>query len=87
MIAQYAAAFKPNSAFFESFGPEGIQALHDVCASIPKDIPVILDAKRGDIESTAQAYADSAFSIPNVNAVTLSPYMGIDSITPFLTNK
>ena len=52
-----ALAFKPNAAFFEAFGAEGWQVLQDVIAAVPQGIPVILDAKRGDIASTAEAYA------------------------------
>ena len=59
--AEYACAFKPNSAFFEAFGADGISALREVILNIPDGIPVILDAKRGDIASTAQAYARSIF--------------------------
>ena len=128
----YAAAFKPNSAFFEAFGAKGFEALlkvmkvtsfffgnkdctscnrakicHDVLPrqrpkiteiritlkspishydqAIPSDIPIILDSKRGDIDTTAQAYATSAFDIFNASAVTLSPYMGWDSVKPFVT--
>lgn len=79
-----ALAYKPNAAFFEAFGPEGWQVLKDVIASIPEDIPVILDAKRGDIASTAEAYARSAFETLGVDAITLNPYLGQDSIQPFL---
>ena len=82
--APYAAAFKPNAAFFEALGPVGVQALIEVIASIPADIPVVLDIKRGDIETTAQAYASSAYEVFNAGAVTLSPYMGWDSVSPFL---
>jgi uridine monophosphate synthetase len=57
---QTAAAYKPNAAFFEALGPEGWQALKDVVAMIPADIPVLLDAKRGDISTTADAYATAA---------------------------
>ena len=53
--------------------------------AIPSDIPVILDSKRGDIDTTAQAYATSSFEIFNASAVTLSPYMGWDSVQPFVT--
>eukprot|EP01035_Chromulina_nebulosa_P031914 gene31914-42574_t len=84
--APYAAAFKPNSAFFELFGSTGIDALVTVLKSIPTDIPVILDCKRGDIDTTAQAYAGAAFEIAPADAVTLNPYMGWDSLKPFLTN-
>ena len=79
-----AAAFKPNSAFFEVFGAEGMQALQDVIAAVPRGIPVILDAKRGDIGSTAQAYAQAAFQRLGAHAITANPYLGRDSIAPFL---
>jgi uridine monophosphate synthetase len=81
-----AAAYKPNTAFFEAFGPEGWQALQDVVAAIPAEIPVILDSKRGDISSTADAYARSAFEYLKGGAITLNPYLGYDSIQPFLKN-
>lgn len=81
--APFAASFKPNSAFFEAFGPEGMQVLQDVIAAIPEGIPVILDAKRGDIGSTAQAYARAAFGQLGAHAITVSPYLGSDSVSPF----
>lgn len=87
----YAAAFKPNCAFFEAFGAAGIEALLEVVRAIPKDVPIILDCKRGDIDTTAQAYASAAYDILSVrgagspSAVTLSPYMGWDSVQPFVT--
>ena len=62
VAAPYAAAFKPNSAFFEIYGAEGWQALQEVIAAIPSDIPVILDAKRGDFSSTAEAYANDIYN-------------------------
>ncbi len=82
--ADIVLAFKPNAAFFETLGPEGWQALGEVIAAIPEGIPVILDAKRGDIASTADAYARSAFEVLGAGAVTLSPYLGRDSLEPFL---
>jgi uridine monophosphate synthetase len=89
--APYAAAFKPNAAFFEVFGPEGWTALKQVIEAIDEEskrlgslIPVILDAKRGDIASTAEAYAKSAFESLGAHCITLSPYLGKDSIDPFL---
>jgi orotidine 5'-phosphate decarboxylase subfamily 2 len=92
--APYAAAFKPNAAFFELYGSEGWAALKDVVAAVQKQsdrlgsmIPVILDAKRGDIASTAEAYAKSAFEHLGVHAITLNPYLGKDSIDPFLAYK
>jgi uridine monophosphate synthetase len=80
----YAAAYKPNSAFFEAWGAGGLRALQQVIASIPKEIPVILDAKRGDIASTAQAYARAAFDVLDAGAVTVNPYLGADAVQPFL---
>jgi orotidine 5'-phosphate decarboxylase subfamily 2 len=92
--ARYAAAFKPNAAFFELYGPEGWAALKDVISAVQEQsdrlgsmIPVILDAKRGDIASTAEAYAKSAFEHLGVHAITLSPYLGKDSLDPFLAYK
>jgi orotidine 5'-phosphate decarboxylase subfamily 2 len=92
--ARYAAAFKPNAAFFEYFGPEGWRALKGVIEAVQAEsdrlgsmIPVILDAKRGDIASTAEAYARSAFEQLGAHAITLNPYLGKDSIDPFLTYK
>jgi uridine monophosphate synthetase len=76
---------KPNIAFFEQYGPEGLKALQQVIASVPANIPVLLDAKRGDIGSTASAYAKAVFEAYHADAVTLSPYLGRDSIDPFLS--
>jgi uridine monophosphate synthetase len=92
--ARYAAAFKPNAAFFEVFGAEGWTALKQVIEAINAEshrlgsrIPIILDAKRGDIASTAEAYAKSAFDNLGVDCITLSPYLGKDSIEPFIENQ
>src|SRR5512142_3231916 len=89
--ARYAAAFKPNAAFFEAFGPDGWIALKQVIDAVREEsdragshIPVILDAKRGDIASTAEAYARSAFENLGADCITLNPYLGADSIEPFL---
>ncbi len=89
--ARYAAAFKPNAAFFEVFGAEGWTALQQVIEAVQEQsnrlgslIPVILDAKRGDIASTAEAYAQSAFEKLGAHCITLNPYLGKDSIEPFL---
>lgn len=84
LTADFAAAYKPNAAFFEALGAEGTTLLIDLIRQIPDDIPVILDIKRGDISSTARAYANSAFEILNADAVTLNPYLGKDAIIPFL---
>jgi uridine monophosphate synthetase len=82
--APFAVAFKPNAAFFERLGPSGLDALKRVVAAVPEGIPVVLDAKRGDISSTAGAYASSAYEYIGAGSVTLSPYMGSDSVRPFL---
>jgi uridine monophosphate synthetase len=82
--ADLACAFKPNSAFFEAFGSEGMTALGEVIQAIPEDVPVLLDAKRGDIASTAQAYAEAVFHVLKADAVTVSPYLGWDSLEPML---
>ena len=92
--SRYAAAFKPNAAFFEVFGADGRNALKDVINAIQEEsnrlgslIPVILDAKRGDIASTAEAYARAAFESLGVHCITLSPYLGKDSIQPFIQDS
>lgn len=82
--AEYAAAFKPNLAFYEAMGSAGIATLQKTLSYIPRDIPVILDAKRCDIDSTAEAYASALFGTLKGDAVTLSPYMGRDAVDPFL---
>ena len=79
-----AAAYKPNAAFFEAFGPPGFETLKQVIAAVPDGIPVILDAKRGDIASTAQAYARAVFQAFGADAVTINPYLGYDALEPFL---
>ncbi len=84
--ADLAAAFKPNAAFFEVLGPQGWAVLRQVIAAVPQGIPVILDAKRGDIASTAQAYARSAFDELGAGAITLNPYLGYDAIEPFISD-
>lgn len=83
--ADYACAFKPNSAFFEALGADGLRVLHAVIAHVPPGIPVILDAKRGDIADTADAYARSAFDQLGADAITLSPYLGGEALKPFLS--
>jgi orotidine-5'-phosphate decarboxylase len=77
-------AYKPNSAFYESLGSEGMAVLKDTIEAIPGDIPVILDFKRGDIGNTAAMYARSAFEYFGADAVTVNPYLGIDSVQPFI---
>ncbi|MBI4790886.1 MAG: orotidine-5'-phosphate decarboxylase [Chloroflexi bacterium] len=77
-------AYKPNLAFYLARGRAGMDALADTVAAIPRDIPVILDAKFGDIESSSQGYARFAFEVLGVDAVTVSPYLGADALAPFL---
>lgn len=86
--APYCVAYKPNTAFYESIGIKGIWALEKTIEYIRTKYPkqfIILDAKRGDIGNTSEMYAKSAFEHLKANAVTVAPYMGEDSVTPFLT--
>ncbi len=76
-------AYKPNIAFYEAEGLAGLEALKKTMDYIPEDIPVILDAKRGDIGSTARAYARAAFEAWGADALTLNPYLGQDSLEPY----
>ncbi len=80
-------AYKPNIAFYEMYGIYGLQALIKTIEYIGGEVPVILDAKRGDIGNTALAYAKAVFDVFKADAVTLNPYMGFDSIEPFLMYK
>ena len=82
--ADLAAAFKPNIAFYERLGPPGLVALEKTIAAIPDEIPIILDAKRADVGSTSEAYAEAYFERLNVDAVTLHPYLGREALEPFL---
>ena len=85
--APYACAFKPNLAFFEALGAEGWRVLVDVIEGIPGDRLVILDAKRGDIDNTATKYAHALYDKLGGDAVTVAPFMGRDSIVPFLQDE
>jgi orotidine 5'-phosphate decarboxylase subfamily 2 len=81
----HVAVYKPNAAFFEERGPEGLAALTELIELVhDAERPVILDAKRGDIASTARAYARAAFDRLGADAITIVPYMGEDAIVPFL---
>jgi uridine monophosphate synthetase len=82
--AEYACVFKPNIAFYEALGQPGWDALRETLAAIPEDMPVLLDAKRNDISSTAAAYARAVFDELGVDAVTINPYLGSDGVEPFL---
>jgi len=85
VTAPFACAFKPNLGFFLSRGVMGLDLLGLVVQAIPPNLPIILDAKFGDIGSTAQHYARFAFDEVGADAVTLSPYIGTDAIRPFLS--
>lgn len=82
--APYVCAFKPNLAFFEVLGPEGMSVFQEVLQAIPEHIPVIVDAKRGDLGNTARNYAAALFDVYGCDAVTVNPYLGYDSAAPFL---
>ena len=79
-----AAAIKPNLAFFEAFGPEGLAALERIRALVPEDVPFVADAKRGDIGSTAARQAAALFDRLGADAVTVNPYLGGEAIEPLL---
>ncbi|MEW5876252.1 MAG: orotidine-5'-phosphate decarboxylase [Candidatus Zixiibacteriota bacterium] len=81
--APYAAAFKPNLAFFESSGSAGLAQLERLMAEIPAEIPTIIDGKRGDIGNTARMYAQFVFGHLGGDAATVNPFLGRDSIEPF----
>jgi orotidine 5'-phosphate decarboxylase subfamily 2 len=80
----FAAAVKPNLAFFEAYGAAGIAALERLRARVPAEVPVVLDAKRGDIGSTAARQAVALYDALGADAVTVSPYLGSDAIEPLL---
>ncbi len=85
--APYCVAYKPNTAFYEAFGTEGWKALNDTVAYIRDNHPkhfVIIDAKRGDIGNTSAMYARAVFDDLKADAITVAPYMGEDSVKPFL---
>lgn len=80
------AAYKPNSAFYEARGIEGLQSLRDTINYLKDsypEIPIILDAKRGDIGNTAKMYARAAFDVYGADAITVFPHLGRDSVEPF----
>ena len=81
--ANLVCCYKPNIAFYEAQGQPGMDLLRATIKAVPSDIPVLLDAKRGDVGSTAAAYAPACFEDLGADAVTLSPYLGEDSIAPF----
>jgi orotidine-5'-phosphate decarboxylase len=82
--SDFAAAFKPNAAYFEALGWQGVRMLAQVLKAVPKEVPIIYDAKRGDIGETQAYYAKAAFEELGADAITLNPYMGADTLEPFL---
>lgn len=83
----YCVSYKLNAAFFESLGWEGFKVFEEVVASIPSTHFIIADAKRGDIGNTSELYARAFFERMNCDALTINPYMGIDSVKPFLNHQ
>jgi orotidine-5'-phosphate decarboxylase len=83
----YAAVFKPNFAYFETLGPSGMEVLHELIQKIPTEIPVLGDAKRGDVGHSAQMYAKAVFETLECDAVTVTPYQGEDALRPFLAYR
>lgn len=82
-VHDVACCVKPNAAFFEALGSLGHEALTEVVAAMPPDLPVILDGKRNDIGNTARKYAEAAFDELGADAVTVTPYLGRDTVEPF----
>jgi orotidine-5'-phosphate decarboxylase len=81
---EYSVAYKPNIAFFEALGRKGWDALYQVAEYLPRDCFLIADAKRADIGNSSRMYARAFFEEMNFDAVTVAPYMGSDSVMPFL---
>jgi orotidine-5'-phosphate decarboxylase len=84
--SEFAAGYKINFAFYEKNGYEGFSTLEKTISMIPDDLLIIGDAKRGDIGNTSQKYAESLYNRFKVDAATINPYMGEDSVQPFLEN-
>jgi orotidine-5'-phosphate decarboxylase len=84
---EYCVAYKPNIAFYEALGPKGWESLKKTLDYIPKDVFTIADAKRGDIGNTSSLYAKAFFKSMDFDSVTVAPYMGEDSVKPFLQFK
>ncbi|MGE3413272.1 MAG: orotidine-5'-phosphate decarboxylase [Dehalococcoidia bacterium] len=83
--ADLVCCYKPNAAFFEPDGAAGWQTLKAVIDAVPDDVPVLLDAKRGDVGHTSEAYARAVFETLGADAVTANPYLGADGLEPFFT--
>lgn len=84
---EYTAAYKPNLAFYEQFGTKGFEYFEKTLEMMGDDVLKIADAKRGDIGNTSKKYAKAFFEIFNCDAITVNPYMGEDSVTPFLERE
>lgn len=84
---EYAVAYKPNIAFYEAYGEKGWSSLRKTLEYIPENIFTIADAKRGDIGNTSKYYAKAFFEELGCDSITVAPYMGADSVTPFLGFK
>jgi orotidine-5'-phosphate decarboxylase len=82
--ADLVCAFKPNLAFYEAHGPLGLETLQRTLEIIPDDVPTIGDAKRGDVGHTAAAYARALYDVYGFDSVTVSPYLGLEALTPFV---
>lgn len=82
-VADVACCVKPNAAFFEALGPIGHDALAGLIEQMPPGLPVILDGKRNDIGNTARKYAEAAFDELGADAITVTPYLGRDTVEPF----
>lgn len=85
--ADLCVAYKPNIAFYEALGPKGWESLEKTLSYIPHDIFTIADAKRGDIGNTSELYARTFFEYFNFDSITVAPYMGEDSVKPFLIKE
>ncbi len=86
-VSKYASAFKINLAFYEQYGCEGVSLIKETIKLIPEGKFVISDAKRGDIGNTSKAYAKACFEDLKADSITVNPYMGYDSIEPFLEDR
>ncbi|MEO9474958.1 MAG: orotidine-5'-phosphate decarboxylase [Cyclobacteriaceae bacterium] len=84
---KYAVAYKPNLAFYEAMGSKGLESLEKTLEYIPEDVFTIADAKRADIGNTSNMYARAFFEQMSFDSITVNPYMGEDSVTPFLSHE
>ncbi|MED5416231.1 MAG: orotidine-5'-phosphate decarboxylase [Candidatus Latescibacterota bacterium] len=85
--ADLVCVYKPNFPFYGSLGPAGVEALQQTIQEVPDDVPVLVDCKVGDIDSTAEQWASMMFDEMGADAVTVNPYMGGDALAPFLAHE